>query len=256
MTSHSYPILEYDDSREAVLEPGRLIRPRDVPDRAVLCVFAEVINGLQTAGRLRVAAEFQSEIGMHPFYEMDVNGRRVGVVHPGMGGPLAAGLMEEAIAVTCRKFIACGGAGVLDRSIAVGHVVVPVSAVRDEGTSYHYLPPAREVCPSPEGVAAIVKALEAGGVPYVRGKTWTTDAIYRETPDKVRRRREEGCLTVEMEAASYFAVAAYRGVTCAQMLYGGDDVSGDTWDGRDWQKRRPAREALFWLAVEACLAQP
>ena len=91
-------------------------------------------------------------------------------------------------------------------------------------------------------------------VPYVLGKTWTTDAIFRETPAKVQLRRSEGCLTVEMEAAAFFAVAQFRGVIFAQMLYGGDDVSGAEWDARGWNKRISVRERLFWLAAEACLA--
>ena len=145
------------------------------------------------------------------------------VFHPGVGAPLAAGMLEEIIALGCRDFIACGGAGVLRSEIAVGHVVIPTSAVRDEGTSYHYLPPSREVAPHPAAVAAIESVLRAHGVAYVTGKTWTTDAIFRETPAKVARRRDEGCLTVEMEAAAFFAVAQFRRVRLAQMLYGGDD---------------------------------
>jgi len=161
--------------------------------------------------------------------------------------------VEEVIAAGCRKFVACGGAGVLDREIAVGHVIVAASAVRDEGTSYHYLPPGREVAASPEAVAAIEKVLAARGVPSITAKTWTTDAFYRETQEKVALRRSEGCLTVEMEAAAFFAVAQFRGVTFGQILYGGDDVSGCDWDSRTWQGRRDVREALFHLAAEACL---
>jgi len=104
--------------------------------------------------------------------------------------------------------------------------VVPVSAVRDEGTSYHYLSPAREVEPSPRAVSAIKLVLERHKVPYITGKTWTTDGFFRETPGKVELRRSEGCLTVEMEAAAFFAVARFRGVTLGQVLYGGDDVGG------------------------------
>jgi uridine phosphorylase len=141
----------------------------------------------------------------------------------------------------------------LNNDLALGHVVIPTSAVRDEGTSYHYLPPGREVGPSPEGVAAIEATLAARNVPYVKGKTWTTDGVYRETRAKVKRRRGEGCLTVEMEAAAFFAVAQFRGVTFAQMLYSGDSLGGDEWDGRKWMSRTSVRENLFWLAVEAAL---
>jgi uridine phosphorylase len=85
------------------------------------------------------------------------------------------------------------------------------------------------------------------------GKTWTTDAPYRETPARIAARRSEGCIAVEMEAASLLAVAQFRGVVLGQVLYGGDDLSGGEWDDRSWQSRRDVREQLFWLAAEACL---
>jgi uridine phosphorylase len=251
--SQPYPILEYDPASEAVIEPARLIRPIDAPEHCVVCFFGEVIAGLVESGEARQISVERSEMGAHPLYELAVDGRRLAFFHPGVGAPLAAGLLEEIIARGCRKFIACGGAGVLDREIAVGHVVIPTCAVRDEGTSYHYLPPGREATASPAGVAALERILAVRGIPYVGGKTWTTDAFYRETPAKVAMRRAEGCLTVEMEAAAFFAVAEFRGVTFAQMLYGGDDVSGADWDHRGWNDRSTIREKLFWLAAEACL---
>src|SRR5262249_23005595 len=159
---------------------------------------------------LKLITHLRSEIGTNPIYEMEVEGQRLALFHPGVGAPLAAGFLEELIARGCRKFIACGGAGVLNREIAVGHIIVPSAAIRDEGTSYHYLPPAREVEATPAAVAAIEAALEHHHYNYLVAKTWTTDAMYRETMDKIKRRREEGCLAVEMEAAAFFAVAKFR----------------------------------------------
>ena len=248
-----YPILEYDPTPEAHIEPGKIIAPIDVPEHCVVCFFQEVITGLCQEGRARMVACQRSEMGSHPVYELAVEGRRVALFHPGVGAPLAAGLLEEVIALGCNKFVACGGAGVLDPEVAVGHIIVPTAAIRDEGTSYHYLPPAREVQASPAAVAAIVQVLRAHHCEYLLAKTWTTDAFYRETPARIMRRKEEGCLTVEMEAAAFFAVAEFRKVTFAQILYGGDDVGSDQWDSRDWQTRASVREKLFWLAAEACL---
>jgi uridine phosphorylase len=219
-----------------------------------MCFFQDVIEKLVQTGRARVIDTRRSEIGAHPLYELDCAGRRLALIHPGMGAPLAAVLLEEVIALGCRRFIACGGAGVLQRAIVVGHVVVPTAAVRDEGTSYHYLEPGREVEPTPAALAAVQAILEKRGVAFIAGKTWTTDAFFRETPNKVQRRRAEGCLTVEMEAAAFFAVARFRGVEFAQILYGGDDLSGEAWDQRDWFSRVSTREALFDLAAEACLS--
>lgn len=248
-----YPILEYDDTREAVIEPGQLIVPIDIAPHCVMCFFQDVINRLSKDGVVREIRQLESEIGLHPVYELEVDGKRLALIHPGVGAPHAAAMLEEMIALGCRKFVACGGAGVLDRDIAAGHLIVPTSAVRDEGTSYHYLPPGREVSASPEGVEAIEKVLRASNVEYLTGKVWTTDAFYRETPKKIQLRKSEGCLAVEMEAAAFFAVAQFRGVIFAQILYGGDDVSGQEWDSRHWQHRASVREKLFWLAAEACL---
>jgi uridine phosphorylase len=162
-------------------------------------------------------------------------------------------MMEEVIALGGEKFIACGGAGVLDKTIAVGHIIIPVSAVRDEGTSYHYLPPDREVQVNPKAVEAIEKVLQKHKCKYLLAKTWTTDGLYRETINKVSQRKAEGCLTVEMECSAFCAVAEFRNVIFGQILYGGDDVSCDEWDSRCWVDRVDVRDAIFRLAVEACL---
>jgi uridine phosphorylase len=132
-------------------------------------------------------------------------------------------------------------------------VVVPDRAVRDEGTSCHYLPPSRTVTASPDAVAAIERTLARSGVAFRRATTWTTDGVYRETPARIARRRAEGCATVEMEAAAFFAVARFRGKPLGQLLYAGDDLSGEAWDHRGWQGHTSGRERLFWLAVEAVL---
>lgn len=249
-----YPILEFDPSVPAVIDPSRCIQPQDMPEHCVICFFREAIARLKRRGQAREIAAMRSEMGKHPIYEVSVQGQRLAFFQGGVGAPLAAGMLEEAIALGCHKFVVCGGAGVLDRQIAVGHLLVPTSAVRDEGTSYHYLPPGREVATHPAALAAVERVLQAHGVPYLRAKTWTTDAFYRETPAKVALRKSEGCLSVEMEAAALMAVAQFRGVPLAAILYGGDDVSGSEWDGRHWESRRRVRENLFWLAAEACLA--
>jgi uridine phosphorylase len=145
---------------------------------------------------------------------------------------------------------------VLVPDVALGHVIVPTSAVREEGTSYHYLPPSRTAEPTTAAVDAIVETAERHGVPHVRGATWTTDALYRETKGKVDARVAEGCLTVEMEAAAFFAVAAFRGVTFGQVLYAGDDLSGEAWDQRGWDEHTSGRDTLFRIAAEAVLRLP
>ncbi len=247
------PILEFDPAPTAIIEPNEIIDPIDIPHHVVLCFFQDVIEKVVAEHDGRQIDVLVSEIGQNPVYELEYGGERLALAHPGVGAPLAAGFTEELIARGCRAFVACGGAGVLVADVALGHVVVPTTAVRDEGTSYHYLPAGRTVEPSAEAVGAIAATLEQHGVPYVLGTTWTTDALYRETRGKAERRVAEGCLTVEMEAAAFFAVAAFRGVTFGQLLYAGDDLSGEDWDQRGWDEHVEGRELLFRLAAEAVL---
>jgi uridine phosphorylase len=254
--SPEFPILEHDDHGAAVIEPRAVVSPIAIAPRCVLCFFEQVIARLEQQGSLRLVTELRSTMGRHPIYEWSYDGQRVTLMHPGLGGPLAAMMLEELIALGCRAFVACGGAGLLDKQAAAGALVVPVSAVRDEGTSYHYVPPSREVFASPDAVAAIERTLTAAGAPFILAKTWTTDAVYRETPGTVAARRAEGCLTVEMEAATLMAVAQFRGVPLGQILYGGDDVGGARWDRREQLDRTSIRERLVHLAAEACAAIP
>lgn len=253
MKKKKYPILEFDASKRAVIEPKKVIKKKNVPEYCVLCFFYEVIDNLHKNHKLKKVAYLKSELGHHAVYEVKFKEKKLIVFNPGVGAPLAVGLLEEIIALGCKKFIACGGAGVLDKNIALGHVIIPSAAVRDEGTSYHYLPPAREIEAPSKGVSAVKKILKKYGFPYVAGKVWTTDAFYRETPQKVILRKKEGCIAVEMESAAFFAVTKFRKVDFAQILYGGDDVSGKDWDHRGWDKHVSVREKLFWLAAEACL---
>jgi uridine phosphorylase len=248
------PILEFDPDTSALIEPGHVAAPLEgLPTAAVICFFAEVVDEACGDGRAEVAVEMGWELPHHPLYVLDVGeGRRVAVFSPGTGAPLATMFFEDAIAHGCRNFVACGGAGALVPGLALGHVVVPDAAVRDEGTSFHYMAAGREVAADPGAVAVAVSVLERHGVPHTVGKTWSTDAPYRETVGRIERRRAEGCITVEMEAAAFMAVAAHRGVRFAQYLYAGDDLSGEAWDHRSWQTTA-ARRALFDLALEACL---
>lgn len=246
------PLLEFDDDPSALIEPIALHVDGPVPERAVICFFREVIEQACGDGRAEVVSTFQWSHGDSVFYRLRTDRGDVGVFHPGVGAPLACGLLEDAIASGCRKFVACGGAGALVPELALGHVIVPTAAIRDEGTSYHYLPAEREIAVDPRLVDVVTTLLDQRGIPYVTGKSWTTDAPYRETRAKIAARRDEGCISVEMELAAFLAVAAHRGVELVQYLYAGDDASGDAWDHRHWHTSS-AREDLFWLAIDTAL---
>ncbi len=245
-----YPILEYDANSDAVISPRQ--KKISVPEHCVLSFFNDEINKLHQKGIATRIGKLKSEMGSHLLFKISVDENEIALFHPGVGAPLSAALFDEFISFGCKKFIVCGGAGVLG-DIAVGELLVPTTAMRDEGTSYHYLPPAREVAAHQDAITAIESTLTAHKINYSLIKTWTTDGFYRETRNKIELRKSEGCSTVEMEAAALFAVANFRNVKIAQILYAGDDLSGKKWDNRSWNKMSELRQKLIWLAAEACL---
>ena len=249
-----YPILEFDGETDAIIRPSKVLKPvHGIPEKCILPIYHTVIEGLKKQGLLVHVTDLGTSMGPMPVYKMRHRATDVAVAHPGLCAPLCAAVLEELIALGCRKFIACGSAGVLDRTLAKGTVVVPSAAVRDEGTSYHYVSPSREIATEPEVVAIIESVLRSHGVKYQVGKTWTTDAIYRETKNRIAKRKSEGCLTVEMECSAFLAVARFRNVRFGQLLATGDDVSGDEWDPRHTEEHQSFPERLFWLSVEACV---
>jgi uridine phosphorylase len=250
-TPHDVALFEFDPNPSAVINPS-IHRPKlGFPERAVLCWFGNVVAE-RTVG-LEPVHQVPFEHGNHAVHVVEHRGEAVALVSPGVGAPAAVTSLEVLVALGASKLIGCGGAGIVRPGFDVGHVIVPIGAIRDEGTSYHYAAPDVAVAPHPRALAAIDEILSEHGIPHDRGITWTTDAFFRETPAKVARRREQGCITVEMEASAMFAAAAFRGVVYGQLLYAGDDVSAQEWDDRDWDRQASARDRLLDLALDAVL---
>ncbi|OQB23969.1 MAG: Purine nucleoside phosphorylase DeoD-type [Firmicutes bacterium ADurb.Bin182] len=252
MTEREFPILEYDDDRNAFIRPLNIIQPVEIAERCVLCFFAEAIEKVLKEYIYRIAAHFRAESLILPLYELDYKGQKISLIQAGVGAPIAGAQIDELTAFGCKKYIACGSCGVLQKEIAVGHLIIPVSAVRDEGTSYHYVKPSREINADERVVRVIENVLTERKVPYVKAKTWTTDAFYRETPLKIQQRKKEGCVAVEMEASAYMAVSQYNNVEFGQILYAGDSLGSDTWDSREHISRTEIREFVLRLALDAC----
>ena len=170
-----------------------------------------------------------------------------------VGSALIADMTEFLVAYGMTKLIVCGGCGVLT-DIPSGDVIIPVSALRDEGASYHYLPPSREISLDKDVIRVIKNTLDEFHTPYIEAKTWTTDAFYRETPDMITYRKEEGCKVVEMECSAIAAVAQFRNIKFGQLLYSGDILTDfENYDERGWTKNLTAREKLFYLSLESLM---
>ncbi len=144
---------------------------------------------------------------MHTF---EVNGMECGIVARTIGGPYAVLVAEQLRVSGAGVVLGLTSAGRVSASLPVPSLVVATSAIRDEGTSHHYLP-AAEVVPAPAKLAAsLYRGLQALGLPVSQGLVWTTDAPYRETAEELAEHAANGALAVEMQAASLFAFAQAR----------------------------------------------
>lgn len=251
------PLTEFDHDRRAIIEPTSFVKNISPPEHCVMPIYGNVIEKLNKDGRLEKIYELPSSlVSLIPtaVYRMEYGGKLVTVAHPGVGAPFAAGMLEALIALGSKKFVACGSAGVLKSELKRGAIVIPSSALRDEGTSYHYCPPSRDIEMDQEVVRKLELVLQKHNISYEIGKTWTTDGFFRETKGKISKRKAEGCLTVEMECSAFIAVSKFRDVKFGQYLAAGDDVSGDEWDPRYVDSKMTFQEKIFWISVEACLS--
>ena len=149
---------------------------------------------------------------------MNSTNGRVGICCMGIGAPAVVAQLEVLASLGVRRFLSFGTAGGLNADLTPGDVIVLTGAIRDEGTSYHYVEPGSDVGPDTDLTDKLTAALVSSHMPMRSGRTWTTDAPYRETVEEVIEFRRRGVLTVEMEAAALFAVARARGLHLASAV--------------------------------------
>jgi uridine phosphorylase len=181
----------------------------------------------------------------------EAKGKTLVLTNFGLGAPQMAGLAEELIAWGARRLVSISMAGGIHPSIKSGDVVVCNRAIRDEGTSYHYLPAAKFVDGDAELAEQLRSNLERGGVSAQLGTTWTTDATFRETDLEVKQYQSEGVLTVEMETAALFAVAQVRVVQTSSVLVAGDSLAGGRWQApADMRKLDGVFDRVYDAVIE------
>lgn len=242
---NKFPVLEFDDNRTAKLNPANFVSEPFRTDKMVITFFPEAVNKLAESGQI---VEERLIPGEDPLMVYRFKEQPDVLLAPGqVGCPACAGNLDLFHAMGITKVMFCGGGGVLERDIEVGRILVVDGAIRDEGFSYQYIPPSRVIYTDPEVRNKIRKVLDDSGVPYLCGLTWTTDAIFRETAERIESRRREGAKIVEMEQAGCIAVAQFRNFSYGALIYGGDDLSGEEWDGRGWKSREGIRFDLVML---------
>ena len=237
----TFPILEYDYAPRAVLEPDHYNLGIELPPCAAFPLLGDCVDDYAREHGYPVLGTFETVTKSYPVYKVS---DRVCLCQAPVGAPVAVSLMDWMIAYGVRSVVSTGACGALI-DLPENTFVVPKRALRDEGTSYHYMPPARWSYLDDQLQRHIAETLEAAGKAFVSCDTWTTDAIYRETVDKVRRSRAEGCGVVDMECASLSACAEFRHVAFGQFMYTADTLADtEAYDARSWGKSslRPALE--------------
>lgn len=200
-------------SPESLLREARRqkdVRDSPIPDVCILDPDGDILRYLRASGRAqRVEGWACYHSDMVGFTH---GGRDYGIVGCAVGAPYAVLLAEQMFVSGCRLLLSVTSSGQIKRLREPPYFILIERALRDEGTSYHYLPADRDYSEAdPTLVAAIAPALAQSGTPVERGASWTTDAPFRETPEAIEAARAEGILAVEMEAAALYAFAETLG---------------------------------------------
>ena len=200
----------------------------------------------------KVIAQTMNKNQHFSIYKVDYKGKEIALFMMDVGAPGSAGQLEEIYALGIEKVIVFGSCGVLDKSIEDCSIIIPNVAVRDEGLSYHYIPASDEIVVNENYVEEFEEILKSAGCKYTIGKTWTTDAIYRETRAKMEKRKAAGCICVEMECSALAAVAKFREKKLFHFLYAADCLDGSEWDSRSLcsEVNFTIKDAFGGLALE------
>ena len=244
---------EFDPSQVAVFNPTTAHQPvPGMPGVAVSCFSYVTFNRLVQALDAQPIARMKTASQEFPVYKANHRGTDVALYLSGVGAPVCVGSLEEIFVMGVETVVLFGTCGVLDKDIADCSIILPTSALRDEGTSYHYAPPGDEIQVNLHHREVFTALMEEMGIRYTQGLCWTTDAMYRETREKVERRKARGCICVDMECASCAAVAQFRGKEVLQFFYAADNLDSEAWDARSLSNNAMVEEKdkIALLALE------
>ncbi len=230
---HEIPLLEYDDLSPEVIAPDHGCEGVRLPEKCFFAFLGDVVHACAREAGARKVLDLITVSHRIPVYVLPGE-EEICLVQSPIGAAAAAQVLDSLIACGCRRILAAGSCGVL-ADLPENAFLVPVRALRAEGTSYHYLPPSRFLDLDPEPLSAIRKSFERQGLPFVTCVTWSTDGFFRETRDMVKYRLAEGCQVVEMECAALAACSRKRGAKFGQFLFTADSLANvHAYDERDF----------------------
>ena len=247
IVKNEIPILECDTSESAVIMPTHENLKLKLPKKAVFAFLGEHIDEYAKTHNGVKVGKFLSLTKDYPIYVVKHKGEDVCLCQAPVGAAPAAQIMDWLIGYGVCEIISGGSCGALT-DFEENVFLVPYKALRDEGTSYHYMKPSRFAEINPTAMKAIEKAIVEHGLEYREVITWTTDGFYRETKEKVAYRKQEGCETVEMECSALAAGASLRDAVWGCILFTADTLA----DAENYNERNWGCDS-FAYALELCL---
>ena len=226
-------IERYSKEKVAIINPSDFVKKIEgMPEIGIACYSHVLFNKIVTKYHGEEIGSLNYTDMLKKIYKISYNNKQYAIFMMSVGAPAAATCIEDIHAMGCNKFIVFGNCGVLDKNIEDLAIIIPTNAIRDEGLSSHYLEYNKTIKLNEKYGSLLKDILNQKNYSYIEGTTWTTDAFYRETKDKVADMKSLGAICVEMEAAALQAVCDFRNIDLITFFYAADNLDSDYWDKR------------------------
>lgn len=226
-------IERYSKEKVAIINPSDFVKKIEgMPEIGIACYSHVLFNEIVTKYHGEEIGSLNYTDMLKKIYKISYNNKQYAIFMMSVGAPAAATCIEDIHAMGCNKFIVFGNCGVLDKNIEDLAIIIPTNAIRDEGLSSHYLEYNKTIKLNEKYGSLLKDILNQKNYSYIEGTTWTTDAFYRETKDKVADMKSLGAICVEMEAAALQAVCDFRNIDLITFFYAADNLDSDYWDKR------------------------
>lgn len=192
-----------------------------------------------------------SNLFMSRLYTASNANTDISIAGPLIGAPYAAMLLETLVAWGAQKIILFGWCGGVSLNVKIGDIIVPTASIIDEGTSKHYGIRSSKAMASKNVVRKIQVELIKENIKYHKGTIWSTDAIFRETPRKVKNFQKKDILAVDMEMSAFFAVGRYRSIEVGGILVVSDELATFKWRPGFREKRFKQNRKVVCEAIQS-----
>lgn len=248
---------EFDETISSTFDPYEVENVIEgFPKIGVSCFSKKLFDQLINKFRGIEIAFSSCGNGKLPIYKINYEGLDIVLFMSRVGAPACVVQYEELFAMGLDRIVVFGTCGVLDKNIDDMAIIIPNAALRDEGTSYHYLKASREIIVNQKYKTKFIELLNKHNYSFKEGKVWTTDAPYRETRKKVEDRKKEGCICVDMECSALAALAKFRNKEIFQFFYAADNLDSAKWDKRSLgnNDKLSDKEKIGLLAIKFAIS--